>query len=220
VAPSVRIEGRDGGPFEIVASDDELAVLRRRFDERHHVVLPGLLGGRLLDRVLEEVERAEFIEHEHPLKRELLMLPNAATVLLWFVTNDPRLFAVVDRITGSGPFGSVWGRLFRMLPGPEHWGVWHDDEIEERRAALSLNLSTEPCEGGILEIRDVASGEIVAEAKPGKLGDAILFRIARGLEHRVTPLAGRQPKTTFVGFFRGGEPAPVLRPSGRVASRE
>ena len=148
------------------------------------------------------------------------MLSNAATVLLWFVTNDPRLFAAVDRITGSGPFGSVWGRLFRMLPGPEHWGVWHDDAVGDRRAALSLNLSTEPYEGGILEIRDVASGDIVAEVRPGRLGDAILFRIAKGLEHRVTPLAGRYPKTTFVGFFRGGELAPIVRPLGSLTSRK
>jgi hypothetical protein len=67
---------------------------------------------------------------------------------------------------------------------------------------LSINLSKEIYSGGILQIREWESQRIIQEAANVGFGDGILFRLADSLEHRVTDVEGRVPKTAFAGWFR------------------
>jgi predicted 2-oxoglutarate/Fe(II)-dependent dioxygenase YbiX len=67
--------------------------------------------------------------------------------------------------------------------------------------ALSLNLNTVAYAGGTLELREVESKKSV-QLPNITFGDAILFRVADYLEHRVTPVEGAEPKTAFAGWFR------------------
>jgi hypothetical protein len=51
-------------------------------------------------------------------------------------------------------------------------------------------------------LRQVGDERLLAEVPNLGLGDAILFRLSRGLQHRVTDVVGAHPKTAFAGWFR------------------
>jgi Rps23 Pro-64 3,4-dihydroxylase Tpa1-like proline 4-hydroxylase len=70
---------------------------------------------------------------------------------------------------------------------------------------MSLNLSPEPFEGGALQIRETDSKKILFEIANTGLGNAVVFRVDPRLEHRVSPVAGKVPRTAFAGWFFAGE---------------
>jgi 2OG-Fe(II) oxygenase superfamily len=197
-------------------SDGELAGLRREYERRHLVRLPGLLEPSLLDRIRSEVDAAEFEPRETELERELCMAPGRAFGLVMLIANDPSLFEVVRAITACGRIGRFDGRVYRMLPGAGHGNDWHDDVIANRLVAMSVNLSPSPYSGGVLEIRDSHSGEILRRVAGTGPGEAVLFRIAPQFEHRVTAVEGELAKTAFVGFFRSGPDSILARSHGSV----
>jgi hypothetical protein len=71
-----------------------------------------------------------------------------------------------------------------------------------REIGMSVNLSADVYEGGVFEIRDAESERALASIANVGFGDAILFRVASTLEHRVTDVRGARPKTAFAGWFR------------------
>ncbi|HVQ40024.1 MAG TPA: 2OG-Fe(II) oxygenase, partial [Pyrinomonadaceae bacterium] len=136
---------------------------------------------------------------------------DSAMVLL---LNNPELFKVVEQITGCGHIGCLRGRIYRIVPGtshhdePDHYQTpyeiltgWHTDLNGTRLLALSINLNTEPYEGGQLTIREAATLRILSEVTNPVFGDAVLFRIDERLEHRVADVQGNVPKIAFSGWF-------------------
>jgi hypothetical protein len=73
---------------------------------------------------------------------------------------------------------------------------------DHRMVAMSVNLAREPYTGGVLQIRDERSGEIVHEQPPVDRGDAVVFRLAESLRHQVTPVKGEVARTSFAGWFK------------------
>ena len=67
---------------------------------------------------------------------------------------------------------------------------------------MSVNLSPKPYAGGILQLREARSEEILAEIANTGLGDALFFRISPELKHRVSPVEGIVPKTAYAGWFQ------------------
>jgi hypothetical protein len=63
-------------------------------------------------------------------------------------------------------------------------------------------LSTDVYEGGVLQIRRAGSQQILCEAHNTGFGDALVFRVDTGLEHRITPVEGNVPKTAMAGWFK------------------
>jgi 2OG-Fe(II) oxygenase superfamily len=184
------------------ASPGDLDRLRRQFDETHCIRLPKLLDGDLLDVVRRELARAEFADRPHVgIGVEGWMAFNAASTLLYFLSNDPRFFQLVRHVTGCGDIGSFIGRAYRMVPGAGHYDSWHSDAFGDRLIGMSLNLSPEVYAGGVFQLRDCASKTILIEAPNTGEGDAIVFRIDSAFEHRVTGVEGSVPKTAFAGWF-------------------
>jgi hypothetical protein len=68
--------------------------------------------------------------------------------------------------------------------------------------AMSVNLSTEPYEGGVLQIRERESKEVLHEEPSPSPGDAIIFRLDESLRHRVTAVEGEVGRTAFAGWFK------------------
>ena len=58
-----------------------------------------------------------------------------------------------------------------------------------------------------MQIRERASGKVVSEIANTGFGDAIIFRLDKGLQHRLTDMQGAVPKTAFAGWF---EPGPLF----------
>jgi hypothetical protein len=187
------------------AAERELDELRSEFERRHCVKLPGLIEPALLERILSEIDQADFFRREHALADaapavELCMEPNTASALLLFLVSGDDFFRAIQAITGCGKIGSFDGRVYRMMPTSEHEDQWHTDTARGRMIAMSLNLSREPYEGGVLQIRQRGSWETIEASNKG-LGDAMLFRVAPGLEHRVGNVEGVHGRTAFAGWF-------------------
>ena len=88
-----------------------------------------------------------------------------------------------------------------MIPGGTHHDKWHSDDNESRLVGMSVNLSARLFRGGLFLLRDRQSGLTLAEVANTRLGDAVILRISRDLEHRISDLEGDEPKTAFAGWF-------------------
>ena len=197
-------------------TDDDTQVLRTTLARDHVAVLPGLLRGDALERVLDGVRQATFVENHIPAtsRREQIMDDEPTSALLWYLASDPLLHRLVEELVGSERVTAFAGRTYRMVPGSGHVGDWHTDAIDGRVAALSINLSEQPFAGGTTLVRDVATKHVIAQAGGSDLrpGDALLLRLRADLAHRVCEVTGTAPKTSYAGFFKVGPPSP-LNPS-------
>jgi hypothetical protein len=184
---------------------EELEALAAGFRRRHVVHVRGLVRGRLLRELIGDVAAARFDTNDVPGIQRERRLDASSDVLarLIFLANDPQLLQFVRDVTGYTDVGFFAGRVSRLAADSDHFAAWHDDALDERRVALSLNLSEGPLEGGELLIR--RKGEPEPPPTPyGPPGDALLFRISEHLEHRVGPLHSPTPRTAFVGWYFAG----------------
>lgn len=192
-----------GTVFQGDAADIER--LRQEFEQRHCLRFPHILEPNLMERLHRQIEEAEFAERIHERigsNKELCMADNVIRGVLNVLLNSEELFGLVEPITECGPIGCFTGRVYRMMPGCGHHDAWHGDVGESRLVALSINLSKEVYAGGVLQIRDRESGEILNEVANTGFGDAIVFKLCPRLEHRVTDVKGTIPKTAFAGWFQ------------------
>jgi len=179
--------------------------LRRRFEREHCLYLPGLLDPGLRPKLEGLLEQEEFHPHRYrQVGSELRLTHGVAWKFLHFLANyDAGLFDLIRQMTGCAHIGIFNGRVYGLLPDPEFSFDWHTDVNEEgRMVAMSVNLSPQPYAGGALELRDAITKQILFQAGPLEWGDALLFRIADALEHRVTPVEGTAAKTAFTGWFQ------------------
>ena len=213
-----RLESPPLGPAAVATgSSRDLPRLQDEFERNHCALLPQLLSEALFDRILRQIDEGEFSFREHKnISTELCMGQGKAPALLMFLANDPGLFGLVRGITGCGRIGRFSGRVYRMSPGPEHKDSWHDDCQQDRMVAMSINLTPTPYSGGVLEIRDRKSEEVLHRTTNTGRGDALLFRITPSLQHRVTRVEGGVPRTAYAGWFTPG-PDSALLPSGDFA---
>jgi hypothetical protein len=192
---SYAVQARAGADLEALAAD---------FRERHVVNLPGLLRGSLLRQVVAQVAAAPFGTNDVPgIQRERRMEASDVLARLMFWANDPRMLQFVRELTGCTDVGVFFGRVSRLESGGDHYAAWHDDALDGRRVALSLNLSEGPLEGGELLIRRKGAPE-PPPTPYGPPGDALLFRVSEDLEHRVLAVRGATPRTAFVGWYSAG----------------
>jgi hypothetical protein len=127
--------------------------------------------------------------------RDLQLRKSPAAASLAMLLNDRDLFSILERVTGCGRAGSLIGSVRRAIPGPGNSLGWHSDDLAHRKLAITINLGRKPYAGGRLQIRRRKSGTIVAEVSNTGAGNAIVFRIARKLDHRNTAVeaARRRP---------------------------
>lgn len=181
----------------------ELERLAEEFASNHFLKLSGMIDPGLYALLQSRVERAAFRPRGHDRidGSEFSMHDPSAANLLSFLMNGTQLFDFVERVTGCQRIGSFSGRIYRLVPGGRHQLHWHDDCVESRRIALSLNLGVEPYVGGCLQLRAVGMQGILAEIPNTEPNSAILFRVSESLEHRVTAIEGEVGKTAYSGWF-------------------
>ena len=185
----------------VSASNAEMADLSKQFQQQHAIVLEQFVEPGLLAQVQEAVDRAEFVPRRHgDLGLELCMTEESLAIhMLQLLTNTPRVFALMERITGCPTIGYYEGRIYRLPPSPEFFDKWHNDLYPGRQAGMSINLGAEPYRGGLFELRE--GGKLRFRAANTVPGNALLFSIQKGLKHRVTAVEGATPKTAFAGWF-------------------
>lgn len=182
---------------------DSLEALRADFDRQHYVRLPQLIDPSVLTMIERRLDEERFVDRTHEgIGNELCLVPGITTSALQLMFNDPVWLDVVAGVTGCGPVGCFDGRVYRMAAAAGHYDSWHSDVGEDRLVAISVNLSPEPYEGGVLEIRHASSQERLCAVPNGDFGSAVLFRVSPTLRHRVTAIHGARPRTAYAGWFR------------------
>ena len=190
------------------------------FAERHVVVLRQFVEEALLQRILRLVAKGEFHDHETRHRDRVLLRamtserPLALFRLFRMLLNSPVLFPAIQELVDCGADrfperkdvnergGGVGrfqpGQLHHMMHERGHFDDWHDDVVRGRQVGVSVNLEPSRTAAGAIEIREAPSAvhRVVAGC-----GDAVLIRIARGLEHRALASTGTVPRCTFTGWY-------------------
>ena len=183
-------------------AEEELSALRREFEQRQCIRLANFLEPKLLASLQRRPDQDEFYQRLHQDTRlELCLKEQATHGLVHFLLNDPALFELLQKIIGCGRIGRFYGRVYRMVPGAGHYDSWHDDAFDNRMITISINLSREIYRGGVLQIRERKSKRFLYEVANTGFGDAIVFRVDHGLQHRVTDVEGEVEKVALSGWF-------------------
>jgi hypothetical protein len=193
---------------KVIADPEDVERWKIEFQKNHCVVLPKLLEPTMLDRLLERLGRGRWCDNVNEgVGREVVLDDAPARGLLHFGVNTPVFLNTVQEITGCGPLTRFEGRVYRFVPNSGHHAVWHGD-TENGLIGMSLNLSERGFEGGLFELREQQTERILAKIANTGWGDALLFRISKQLQHRVTEVTGEEPKTAFAGWFLSGDRNP------------
>jgi hypothetical protein len=196
-APLIQICGA-----RVDVTDDEREIDRAAhvFHEGWFLRLPAFLDAATLARAQEDIASRPMKVEEHPGVGVELNHREGKTVARFdFLLSDRRVRELVARLSRAPRVGSFFGRIYRMQSGGQHYDGWHDDDKDSRVCALTVNVG-EPHRGGCLTMRRKGFEETVSIPNTTP-GDAVLFRIASQLEHRVTDVEGDAPKTAYAGWF-------------------
>lgn len=186
-------------------SDDpaRLAAARDQFATTSVVVLRGFLVPPLLTWVQTHVGTGVFQDLVHPASGvEQCMVDNEVIWMLSFLLGAPDVLRAVENITDQRPLTTTKLRVYRFEPGSGHHHRWHDDLGDGRRLGLSVNLSAETFEGGNLQLRKKGTERLLCDVRNTGAGDAAIFRLAKGVQHQVLPVTGREPRVALAGWFR------------------
>ncbi len=187
----------------VLGTTKEIENLNHDFCLQQYVLLPGLLQSGLLDPLLPRLETAIFQSRVHgEVGVELCLTDSRIEGLLGFLANNVTLFQVIECITGCGPIGCFGGRVYRMMPGKDHYEDWHNDLADARLVGMTINLGKKAFAGGRLEIRHRVDQKVISRIQNTGFGDAVIFRLADDVEHRITEVEGIAPKTAFAGWFK------------------
>lgn len=193
---------------QVVMPDrDTIAVLREQFAQQHHVLLPDFLEKPLLDYATQRLQTAAFYPNVHhmstrELAREQSVEPEEPVVnSFFFLLNRPRLFEIIQQITDCPTIGSFIGRFYCVHPNSDYFMDWHSDYGKAYVVGLTINLTPEAYSGGVFQLRDGQSHEILHEISHPGFGTAHVFRLASALEHRVTPTTGDVSRLAYSGWF-------------------
>jgi hypothetical protein len=197
--------------------------IRATFKRENYLRIPGFIEPELFEVMRKYLRRAHFEESEYgAVGRDLALWNSPVAGALHLLMNDPALLDCMRRISGCGPVGSFTGRLYRMVARPGMDFDWHSDLKENDLrvgVAMTINLGARPYRGGMLQMRRI-DDEAITEIPNAGPGDAIMFRLARDLRHRVTPVEGKAPKTAFTGWFMAAPNFAELRREWLASSNE
>lgn len=188
----------------LIADRDSLDALREEFDRKGFVVVRDLLEPPLLATICDSLAHGSWATFVHEgVGAEQILSRSLAVPVLRFLVNLPEFLQLASEMTGSGPFTWFDGRVYRIAPDAGHYDSWHDD-LGNGLVAMSLNLSVKGYRGGVFQMRERRSEQLLVEFANAHLGDATFFRISSELVHRVTPVEPGEPKIAFAGWFESG----------------
>ncbi|MGE3276871.1 MAG: 2OG-Fe(II) oxygenase [Vicinamibacterales bacterium] len=195
------------GSLVVRAEPEVLAGWKETFRQHHALVWPGFLGADLGALVRRRLAAAPFTtRHDGTREIEQQLDDPVLHGTLQAVLNDPALWRLVQDVTGCAALGGFSGRIYRREARGDgaHYFPWHSDTTDGRVVGFSLNLGEAGYDGGRLQIREADTGHVLSDLAITGPGDAMIFRIAPGFEHQVTPVTGPVPRTVLAGWFRTG----------------
>jgi hypothetical protein len=181
-------------------SAEDVHQARAEFSQQHWIRFPKFLDPELCEIIQAQLAGNDFQEVAAEFYAEVTPSHNAAPFAMLMLLNNAALFKIIETITGCTRIGCFQGRIYRHLPGTHHHTDWHTDWNGTRLHALTVNLSTEAYQGGVLMIRG-NTRPISTELTNTGFGDAILFRVDPNLAHCVSDVEGTAAKTALAGWF-------------------
>ena len=203
--PRVRITATDTIIATEPQSDEAVAAA---YTQRPALVLDDLLDPAVLRNLSDILRQATFVDQiVAGLGTRVIEAPPRTGQLLRFLLDRAPLHRWLERVTGARPIASVAGKITQLHAGQGHHLDWHNDSGNERRVlGVTVNLGSEPYEGGRFEMRRRGSDEILLRHDHNRPGSALIFQVDNDLMHRVTPVTSGGPRTVFSGWFLSAEP--------------
>lgn len=174
----------------------------------------GVLDGfapPLLRALLDQCRRASWVSNMiGSLGTREEEMPERVGPVIRLMLARPEMLRWVEAVTGCGPLATVTGRVAQTRPGSGQGLGWHSDRGDPlRRLAVTVNLTDTPYEGGLFELRTTPGHELLRVHHHAEPGSVLIFRIDRGLEHRLLPVTSGGPRRVFAGWFMApGEVSP------------
>ncbi len=175
------------------------------FDFEIYTIVKGFFSPDLLKTVQKKILNAEYSERTY-------ITPNGNGT--HWVTHDPfvkhistlmndrPLFQFLENLNSTKDLVTFGGRVYRLDADDKQFLPWHADLDQDKRLAVTINLSPENFDGGELCIREAGVG-IVAKIHNFGQGDAVFFKLDPKYSHMVLPVTGPRPKYAYAGFFFG-----------------
>ncbi|MBI3589987.1 MAG: 2OG-Fe(II) oxygenase [Candidatus Melainabacteria bacterium] len=196
--------------------ESDFEILRSEFSENHCLKLKRFLEPNLLSLIQNCLRKEKFLEDKYKVGDDEAVgykfEDEKILGFLHFLMNDEKLFKFIEQITGCKKIGCFTGRVYSKIPDKEQYDKWHDDLTNNRMISISINLSTDFYIGGAIQIRNSRTKELVKEVINNGFGDAVIFRVAPYLEHRVNKVYGKVTRTVLTGWFRA---RPLYKPIHR-----
>jgi hypothetical protein len=174
-----------------------------RFAETPAFLFDNIIDPPLLDRLMQQSASACFVDDdvEHIGTREVES-PQLVGGLISLLLSRPALLGWLEKATGLSPIKAVTGRLVQTRANDRDALAWHDDLSDNARLlAVVINLSDQPYDGGIFELRKVGTDAPFLTHQHQKSGSMMLFAVRPDLQHRVTKLLSGGPRRVYAGWF-------------------
>jgi hypothetical protein len=192
-------------PTRTIFADSASARVGAAIQHRQPVVLESFVDNQLLQLLAPVWSSASFLPS--PVDRvgsRSVETPGHAGAALCLALARPEVLRIMESLLSGPALTGVAGAIAQFAAGAEESLDWHDDLAEpQRRLAIAINLGAMPYSGGAFEFRDLASGAPPFRHAHAIPGEALLFPIGAGLQHRVLPVTGGGPRTVFAGWFLG-----------------
>lgn len=183
---------------EILVAPDATGFARSRAMACSDGIAPALMA--LISR---EMAKAEFVHESLPgLGNRETEESLRVSALLCFALQRGPFLRWMEQATGCETLVEVRGHVAQLRVDEDHRLDWHDDLGEaQRRLAVTINLGTEPYEGGQFELREKATRAPVMAHRHVQPGTVLIFDVAPDLEHRLLPVRSGGPRRVFAGWF-------------------
>lgn len=197
----------DRRPFVIGATATELLegpeTVRERFAVRRSILCRAAFEPGFLSALRGLCERGSFVaDTVEKLGDREVEQPQRAGGAITLALQRAGLMRWLESATGCGALTRVGGRVIQARANNHDQLDWHDDLYDpQRRLAVTVNLSEAPYEGGLFELRDVRTREMLTVHHHAAPGDLMIFDVAADLEHRVLPVTAGGPRRVYTGWF-------------------
>lgn len=191
-------------PGVVIDPSLPLAELADEMARDHMVHLGPLFDRALMEELAAQVEAAPFEAMRHSsLGVDYTMDFPPTQAVLHAIVTDARIVGLVERIAGidSGLLHHFSGRVYRMVPRRDA-DSYHNDvhRTDKRLVAVTVCLTSTPPVGGRVLLRRKGFLRPLGTSRPAALGEVVMFRISRKLEHRVESVRAHT-RTNLAGWF-------------------
>ena len=192
----------------VTVPPEGVEALQTEFAETGCAMMPGFLTPGVLSPLMKQLEKARFETRNEVFlgngnifgTTSYMPQTEPAVKSLNFFLNRSTLYGLAAQIAGTPVLRNFLCRLHRTAFGTGQHIDWHDDAVDYRTLGLNINLSDSAYTGGEFQLRS-PDGKIEVAVSRWSPGDAFLFRIGYGWQHRLTPVESGQ-RTVGVGWFR------------------